>query len=89
MYDWTTNIIIKCGCYNEALSLAYDKDIESLDLAIYSSYSVADHNRSWRYFVRLAWHWVRRGRIYSDQMVLEKEEIIKLRNYLNSLDVKN
>lgn len=81
------DLLIKCACHSEVLSVAQDEDFPIVYLAIYSSYGVAEYNKSWKYFFRLIWNWMRTGRLYDDQIVLEKDQIIELRNYLNQIDL--
>ena len=72
-----------CGCKNEVLVLEYDQEIGLMDLAIYE-HGVSIRNRmSWRQKLRYIWQVMRYNRPYNDQIVLEKNQIQNLKEFLN------
>lgn len=72
-----------CGCKSEVLVLEYDKEIGLVDLAIYE-HSISFRNKmSWFQKLRYIWQVCRHNRPYNDQIVLDKNQIQKLKLFLD------
>ena len=72
---------IRCSCYHELLHLNWDEEIETLDMSIWAPYST-DTKMSWKQRLRYCWQILIKGRPYGDQVVLEKQHIADLVDYL-------
>lgn len=72
-----------CGCKSEVLVLEYDKEIGLMDLAIYDHGASFRNKMSWRQKLRYIWQVIRYNRPYNDQIVLEKNQIQNLKEFLN------
>ena len=72
-----------CGCKNEVLVLEYDKDIGLMDCAIYEHPSSFAYKFSWFQKLRYIWRVCRYNRPYNDQIVLNKNQLLRLRDFLN------
>ena len=84
----TKTIIIPCSCYSETLKLSYEclGEAEYMDIAIYGQrYSTLSKLSIWERIKRSAqilWN----GKEYSDQIVIDKEDISKLIEFFKSID---
>ena len=72
-----------CGCKNEVLVLEYDQEIGLMDLAIYEHGVSIRNKMSWRQKLRYIWQVIKYNRPYNDQIVLEKNQIQNLKEFLN------
>lgn len=72
-----------CGCKSEVLVLEYDKEIGLMDLAIYEHTVSFNNKMDWRQKLRYIWQVIRHNRPYNDQIVLEKNQIQNLKEFLN------
>lgn len=75
------NKTIKCACYHELLHLEWDEELQQVDLSIWSPYST-DTTMTWRQRLRYCWRILTKGRPYGDQLILEKQHIAELVDYL-------
>lgn len=80
------NKTIKCACYHELFHLEWDEEFEQLNVSIWSPYST-DTRMSWRQRLRYCWRILTKGRPYGDQLILEKQHIAELVDYL--IEVQN
>lgn len=72
-----------CGCKSEVLVLEYDHEIELMDLAIYE-HSVSFRNKmSWFQKLRYIWQVIRYNKPFNDQIILDKTQIQKLKQFLD------
>jgi len=74
-----------CNCYNEVLVINYDKSYKIADLCIYESYNSYSHKLSFWHKIKTILHILRTGKIYSDQISLDSDQIEKLKMYLSYL----
>lgn len=79
---------IKCSCYSEILELAYDAELDLIDLAIFERGSYENHKMSFKNKLRYCLQILFKGKPFGDQMVLQKEQIWELREFLKSIDLK-
>jgi hypothetical protein len=80
-------VFIRCGCESEILVLDYDPEISMLDLSIYEILKSYEHGMSFWQKVRYIYQIMRYGRPYSDQIVLDKNQIKELKAFLFSISV--
>lgn len=78
---------IRCSCYHELLHLDWDEELQLLDMSVWKPYST-DCKLSWRQRLRYCWQILVGGRPYGDQVVLEKQQIADLVDYLMSVQNK-
>lgn len=69
-----------CSCNSEVLVIQYDHDFELADLCIYGGYYA--HKMSLWQKMRYIWQIVL-GYPYKDQIVLDKNHLKEIRNFLN------
>lgn len=82
-----TSLFITCGCGSEVLNMEYSHDLKTIDMAIYENYNSFKFKLSlWN---RILWCWriLFHNIIYSDQIVLNKKQIMELKNFLNSIEL--
>jgi len=75
-------IFCLCSCKNEILYIDYDQELKSADLCIYNSPSI--YLSFWhkiRHTYKLWFH----GSPYSDQIILDKNQLISLKIFLDSI----
>ena len=79
-----TNIHFElCDCKSEVLVLEYDSEIGLIDLAIYEN-SISFRNKMlWYQKLRYIWQVLRYNKPYADQIILNKDQIQKLRQFLD------
>lgn len=74
-----------CGCKSEVLVLEYDAQIDLMDLAIYE-HNVSTRNKmNWFQKLRYIWQVCRYNTPYNDQIVLEKDQIKRLKQFLDDV----
>jgi len=72
-----------CGCKSEVLVLEYDKEFNLIDLAIYE-HSISFRNKmSWFQKLRYIWQVMRYNRPFNDQIVLDSNQIQRLKVFLD------
>lgn len=79
------SIFIKCQCKGEGLSIDYDKK-DNLYYFSYWSYGLSNGKLSWLQRLRYCWETLRKGRAFNDELVLTKEDVNKLENFIISCD---
>ena len=72
-----------CGCKSEVLVLEYDKEIGLIDLAIYEHKISFTNKMSWKQKLRYVWQVIRYNRPFNDQIVLDQDQILKLKLFLD------
>jgi hypothetical protein len=77
---------IRCSCYHEMLHLSWDEELNILDMSIWAPYST-NTTMSWKQRLRYCWQILTKGRPYGDQVVMEKEHIAELADFL--VDLQN
>lgn len=77
-----------CDCDSEVLVIKYDNELGIADLAIYeSSYSFKSKMSLWQR-LRYCWRVFVYKSPYSDQIVLNKTHLIRLKNFISNLDLE-
>jgi hypothetical protein len=78
-------VFIPCSCKSEILVIEYDHEIDLADLAIFENYTNYSNKMSlWqrlRYCFRVLFH----KKPYSDQMVLDRNQLKDLKKFLGEL----
>ena len=71
---------LTCECHTHELH--FEKDFE--DEMWYVSFWQRGYaeQSSWSYRLRCIWHILKTGRPYGDEVILNKEDLIKLREYI-------
>jgi hypothetical protein len=77
---------ILCDCKSEVLVLEYDDEYDLMELSIYENLSSYSHKMSFWQKLRYIYQVLVKGRPYSDQMILNKEQIKHMANFLTSID---
>ena len=78
---------IRCGCQSEILVLDYDPEISTLDISIYEVLKTYEHGMSFWQKVRYIYQVIRYGKPYTDQIVLDSDQIKELKAFLNTISV--
>lgn len=82
-------LFIPCDCRNEILMIEYDHEIGMADFAIYEHYVGHRHKLSLWQRLRYCWRVLIHKKPYSDQLMLDNEQLKDLKDFLVSLDLKN
>lgn len=83
-HDFRT-AFIRYDCDSEVLVVRYDGEFESIDLCIYQSHNSFCHKMSWYQKLRYIYQVLRYGQPYTDQIMLQKNQVEELKGFLNSL----
>ena len=77
------NIQLKCQCSCEALEFQYDQ--EETDGQYYVSIWRKGYQSPLSFKERLRWCWylLTKGKLWGDEVVLDKKQILQLKNWLN------
>lgn len=85
-FEKNKTLFFLCDCRNEVLFIEYDHEINMADFAIYSSYMSHRHSLSlWqriRYAIRVLFY----KRPYSDQIMLNRDQLHDLKLFLGSIE---
>lgn len=71
-------LYLQCSCASEVMLVERDDEIDSYFIAIFDRANV----RSWSNKFRQIWHIIRYGEPYSDHIVLDKENIEQLEQFI-------
>ena len=72
---------ITCSCHTHELHFEKDDELSVWFVSFWQrGYAV---ETSWRYRLRCIWHILKTGRPYGDEVVLDKESIKELKDYLD------
>jgi hypothetical protein len=81
-------ICVLCDCNQEVLVLNYDEKTKTLDLAMYESYAAYKNNSSWFQKIRYIWKILTDRRLYTDQIVINHQQIKDISKFLCELITK-
>jgi len=84
-FEKNKTLFIVCDCKNEVLVLEYDHEYDLAELSIYDNLSSCNHKMSFWQKFRYIYQILTKGRPYSDQIILNKEQIKHLSNFLISI----
>lgn len=80
-------VFVPCDCKNEILVLEFDHRCNIAELCIYESLATHSNRLSlWQRF-RLIINILIKGHIYTDQVILQKKQLLQIRSFLMSLDL--
>jgi hypothetical protein len=81
-------VFFLCDCRSEVLAIEYDNEIEMAEFAVYENR--ASYNRKLSFWQRLRYIYkvLVSGEPYSDQIMLNKNQIKELKGFLGSLPIK-
>lgn len=77
---------ILCDCKSEVLVLEYDDEYDLMEMSIYENLSSYSHKMSFWQKLRYIYQVLVKSRPYSDQIILNKEQIKHMTNFLTSID---
>lgn len=78
-------VFIRCDCDSEVLAARYDSEFDMLDLCIYETKSSFSHKMTLWQKLQYIYQLLRYGQPYTDQMILQREQIEELKAFLCSL----
>lgn len=78
-------LFVQCGCRSEILTIEYDYTIGIAELAIYEHYMSWRHKMSLWQRLRYCWRVLWYKKPYADQMVIEKEQLLELKRFVDEL----
>lgn len=76
---------ILCDCANEILFVEYDEEYEMADIAIFETRSSFEASKSWYQKLRYCYRILTGKDAYSDQMMLTKDQMRQLKDFLESV----
>lgn len=79
--DGVSTLFSLCSCNSEVLVIQYDHDANIADLCIYGSYYT--YKMSLWQKIRYIWHIISYGYPYRDQIVIDKNCLKEIKNFLN------
>ena len=70
---------IICGCHGEGYMFTwYEKDdIPALYISLWKE-GIGHYDHNWRHRLRHIWQIIRTGEVYTDQLILEEKQVVKL-----------
>ena len=72
---------LTCSCHCHQLHLEKDEEVGMWYVSVWQrGYSI---ETSWRYRFRCIWHILKTGRPYGDEVVLEKQDMVELKEYID------
>jgi len=71
---------LTCSCHSHQLHIIKDDDIDVWYVSFWIRGYVTE--TSWRYRLKCIWHILKTGRPYGDEVILEKKDIIELKEYI-------
>lgn len=76
---------IRCNCDSEVLAVRYDGEYDLLDLCILETKGSFQYKMTWWNRLRYIYQVLKTGQPFSDQIVLEHEQIQELAGFLNKI----
>lgn len=77
-------LFVKCSCSGEALEFVWDKENNMMDIAMWKQ-GFNTYRLSWHEKLRWIWHIIIKGDIWTDCIILDKKDVVKVKKYFNSL----
>ncbi len=84
-FEKSRTIFILCDCRSEVLVLEHDEEYDLMELSIYQNLSSYNYKMSFWQKLRYIYQVLIKGRPYADQIILNKDQIVLMKNYLNSI----
>jgi hypothetical protein len=85
-FEKNKTTFILCDCRSEVLVLEYDDEYDLMEMSIYESLSSYSHKMSFWQKLRYAYQILVKSRPYSDQIILNKQQIKHMIDFLTSID---
>lgn len=85
VYEKNKVIFFLCDCQSEVLVMEYDRDIDLASLAIYENQASYKHKLSLWQRMRYCYQVLINKKPYSDQIMLNKDQIKELKTFLHTL----
>lgn len=76
---------ILCGCASEVLVIDYDDNDKIADFCIYANYGHSHHRVSIWQKIKYIWQIIIYGKPFSDQIILSKNQLKELYNFLSQI----
>lgn len=76
-------IFLECDCYSEGIKFKYDND-GMLNISLYQR-GFTPRTRSWKEKLRWIWQIIRKDVPYDDEIILSKEKINLLAQFVNDI----
>lgn len=80
-------LFIPCSCKSEILVIEYDHELDMADLAIFENYTNYSNKMSLWQRLRYCYKVLFDKKPYSDQVVLDKNQLKDLRKFLDGLNL--
>jgi hypothetical protein len=84
-FEKNRTTFILCDCRSEVLVLEYDSEYDLIELSIYENLSSYSHKMSFWQKLRYIYQVLIKSRPYSDQIILNKDQIKHIANFLTSI----
>jgi hypothetical protein len=84
-FEKNKTTFILCDCRSEVLVLEYDYEYELMELSIYENLSSYSYKMSFWQKLRYIYQVLIKNRPYSDQIILNKDQIKHITNFLTSI----
>jgi hypothetical protein len=85
-FEKNKTLFIVCDCKSEVLVLEYDHEYDLTELSIYENLSSYNYKMSFWQKFRYLYQILIKSRPYSDQIILNKEKIKHISNFLISIN---
>jgi hypothetical protein len=82
-FEKNKTTFILCDCKSEVLVLEYDDEYNLMELSIYENLSSYSHKMSFWQKLRYVYQVLIKGRPYSDQIILTKEQLKDLSSFIS------
>lgn len=87
-FEKNKTIFILCDCRSEILVLDHDSEYGLTELSIYENMSSYNHKMSFWQKLRYVYRVLIHNRPYSDQIILNSNQLTELYNFLDSISTK-
>ncbi|NBU33528.1 hypothetical protein EBZ38_16295 [bacterium] len=81
-------VFIPCDCKSEILTIEYDHEIDIADFAIYEHIKSYEYKMSFWQRLKYCYRVLIHKKPYADQIILNKKQLLDLKNFLNALDLE-
>lgn len=79
----TKRIFLTCSCLSESLCVEFDPEYSEVNFAVFKR-GLSHTTRSWRNKLHWIWHILKNDEPYSDEVILDFEQIAILKTFLIS-----
>jgi hypothetical protein len=82
-------LFIPCDCRSEILMIEYDHNIKMADFSIYQDYASFRYKMSLWQRLRYCWQVLWYKKPYADEILLNNKQLLDLKTFLSSLNLKS